>query len=311
VVVTEITAPDAGTSGTLVICEGSTVTSSQLFSSLNGTPDTGGTWIPALAGAGTYTYTVTVAGCTDATSSVTVTEQIQPNAGTSSTLTVCQGTTPTNAELFAALNGTPDAGGTWSNVGLVYTYTVAATAPCATPATSTVTVTEQAQPNAGTNGTLDICAGTTVTSAGLFAALNGTPDAGGSWSPAPAGAGTYTYTVTATAPCVTDSIAQIVLTVNPCDIVIPTGFTPNGDGTNEIWDLVGLDDEYPKNKVYVYNRWGSLVYESKQGDYSSKPWGGTFEGKELPVSSFYYMIFTDPDNDGQIIKGTISILKNE
>ena len=73
---------------------------------------------------------------------------VQPNAGTNGTLTVgvvCVGTTPTNADLFAALLGTPASGGTWSNVGLVYTYTVTGVAPCVN-ATATVTVTEQAQP---------------------------------------------------------------------------------------------------------------------------------------------------------------------
>jgi hypothetical protein len=43
------------------------------------------------------------------------------------------------------------------------TYTVAATAPCTVNATATVTVTQQALPNAGTNGTLTVCAGTTQT----------------------------------------------------------------------------------------------------------------------------------------------------
>ncbi|MEO2052713.1 MAG: hypothetical protein ABGX00_13195, partial [Allomuricauda sp.] len=51
----------------------------------------------------------------------------------------------------------------------------------------TVTVTDQ--PDAGTDGALTICEGTIVTEAQLFAQLGGTPDAGGSWSPAPAGAG--------------------------------------------------------------------------------------------------------------------------
>ncbi|MEM9144383.1 MAG: hypothetical protein AAGA86_15440, partial [Bacteroidota bacterium] len=58
-----ITAPDscsvpdcneAGTDGHLTICEGETVTEAQLFDALNGDPDTGGVWTPALAGAGTY-----------------------------------------------------------------------------------------------------------------------------------------------------------------------------------------------------------------------------------------------------------------
>ena len=309
VVVTEITAPDAGTDGTLTICQGSTVTAAELFASLGGTPDAGGTWSPALVGVGTYTYTATVAGCSDVTASVTVTEQVQPNAGTSGTLTVCEGTVPTNADLFAALSGTPDAGGTWSNVGLAYTYTVAATAPCTSDATATVTVTEQVQPNAGSNGMLDICQGTTVTAVDLFSSLIGTPDAGGTWTPALPGAGTYTYTVTATAPCSSDATALVELIISPCDIIIPTGFTPNGDNANDEWEILGLDEQYIENQVFVYNRWGNLLYASKKGSYSTSKWDGTFENKPLPVGSYYYLIYTDPSNEGNILKGIVSIIK--
>src|SRR5204862_200149 len=156
---------------------------------LGGTPDAGGSWSPALAGAGTYTYTVSAtAPCiTGATATITVSEQVQPNAGTNGTLTICAGNSVTAAQLFAKLGGTPDASGSWSPAlagAGTYTYTVSATAPCITGATATITVSEQVQPNAGTNGTLTICAGSTVTAAQLFAKLGGTPDAGGSWSPA-------------------------------------------------------------------------------------------------------------------------------
>jgi large repetitive protein len=113
------------------------------------------------------------------------------------------------------LGGTPDAGGSWTPAlagAGTYTYTVTATAPCTINATAQVVVTEQAAPDAGTNGALTICEASTATAAQLFAQLGGTPDAGGSWTPALAGAGTYTYTVTATAPCTIDATAQIVVT---------------------------------------------------------------------------------------------------
>mgnify|MGYP000058708929 CR=1 FL=1 len=83
------------------------------------------------------------------------------------------------ALLFAVLNGIPDVGGVWTNVGLTYTYTVSPIAPCATPATATIIVTEQLQADAGIDGSLIVCAGTLPTDAELFAALTGTPDLGG------------------------------------------------------------------------------------------------------------------------------------
>ncbi|MBU2945212.1 hypothetical protein, partial [Zobellia uliginosa] len=87
--------PNAGTDGSLVICVGETVTESQLFNELGGTPDLGGTWSPVMAGAGTYTYTVaaTVPCTGNDTSEVVVSEQPLPNAGSDGALTVCAGTT--------------------------------------------------------------------------------------------------------------------------------------------------------------------------------------------------------------------------
>ena len=257
VTVTEQPAPNAGTNGTLTVCAGTTPTNAQLFAALGGTPTAGGTWSNVGL---VYTYTVAATPpCTvAATATVTVTEQPAPNAGTNGTLTVCAGTTPTNAQLFAALGGTPTAGGTWSNVGLVYTYTVAATPPCTVAATATVTVTEQPAPNAGTNGTLTVCAGTTPTNAQLFAALGGTPTAGGTWSNVGL---VYTYTVAATPPCTVAATATVTVTEQPapnagtngtltvCAGTTPTnaqlfaalGGTPTAGGT---WSNVGL--------VYTY-----------------------------------------------------------
>ena len=217
VVVTAQPAPNAGTSGILTICAGSTVTAAQLFAQLGGNPNAGGVWSPALAGAGTYTYTVAaVAPCTgSATAQVVVTAQPAPNAGSNGTLTICAGSTVTAAQLFAQLGGTPSAGGVWSPTPAgagTYTYTVAAVAPCTGSATAQVVVTAQPTPNAGSNGAISICTGTNLTAADLFAALGGTPNPGGVWSPSLAGAGTYTYTVTAVAPCTGAATAQVVVT---------------------------------------------------------------------------------------------------
>jgi hypothetical protein len=97
--------------GSLQICAGETVTESELFSSLGGSPDMGGSWSPTLAGADTYTYTVSGApDCPDATAQVTVTEQTAPNAGTNGTLQICAGETVTESELFSSLGGSPGYG---------------------------------------------------------------------------------------------------------------------------------------------------------------------------------------------------------
>ncbi|WP_191858866.1 gliding motility-associated C-terminal domain-containing protein, partial [Hanstruepera ponticola] len=127
-------------------------------------------------------------------------------------------------------------GGTWSpalasGTGLfdpnvdapgTYTYTVTGTAPCP-DASATVTVAVVPEPNAGTSGSIDICNNDATQD--LFDVLGGSPDTGGTWSPALASGtglfdpnvdapGTYTYTVTGTAPC-PDASATVTVAVVP------------------------------------------------------------------------------------------------
>ncbi|HRO40157.1 MAG TPA: hypothetical protein PLZ25_09590, partial [Flavobacteriales bacterium] len=119
--------------------------------------------------AGTYTYTVAgVAPCANQSSAVVVDINALPNAGQNGASTLCVSSPA--ASLFSALQGTPDAGGTWSGPSAVtgglfdpatmqpgnYTYTVAGTAPC--PAASAVVdVAVVAAPDAGTPGAITLC----------------------------------------------------------------------------------------------------------------------------------------------------------
>ncbi|MGV3638251.1 MAG: gliding motility-associated C-terminal domain-containing protein, partial [Flavobacteriales bacterium] len=240
VTVTENAAPDAGSNGTLTVCETGSAVS--LSASLGGTPDAGGAWTgpsavlggnydPATMTPGVYTYTVTgVAPCTNTSATVTVAETGSPDAGTDGAITVCA--SGVAIDLFTELGGTPDAGGTWSGPSAVvggqydatsmtpgvYTYTLNATAPCVADQ-STVTVTENAAPDAGTNGTLTVCE--TGGAVNLVLSLGGSPDAGGAWTgpsavvggnydPATMTPGVYTYTVTGAAPCTNTSATVTV-----------------------------------------------------------------------------------------------------
>jgi gliding motility-associated-like protein len=84
-------------------------------------------------------------------------------------------------------------------------------------------------------------------------------------------------------------------------IVIPNTFTPNADGINDIWAISGLDS-YPQSTTQVFNRYGSLVFQS-QG--YPKAWDGTKNGALLPFGTYYYKI--DLKN-GTIFSGWVLIL---
>ena len=94
-----------------------------------------------------------------------------------------------------------------------------------------------------------------------------------------------------------------------CNLVVPSAFTPDGDGDNDVWDIVGLDSKFPLNQVKIFNRWGENIYTSIEGDYASSPWNGTLNGEELPVGSYYYIIEKAADGSIEPINGTITILR--
>ena len=70
------------------------------------------------------------------------------------------------------------------------------------------------------------------------------------------------------------------------DFKVPNTFTPNGDGINDKWLIENLAI-YPTHRIEVFNRYGQVVFESK--DYTAA-WDGTYKGKELPAGTYYYVI---------------------
>jgi gliding motility-associated-like protein len=116
--------------------------------------------------------------------------------------------------------------------------------------------------------------------------------------------GTSTYWVTETTSGCQGSPTAVDITFLACEITVPTAFTPDGDLTNDYWNIQDIDTYYPENQVFIYNRWGALLYQSEKGSYLSKPWNGKYKDEALPVGSYYYIIETGSDN----LKGIVSII---
>ena len=75
-------------------------------------------------------------------------------------------------------------------------------------------------------------------------------------------------------------------------ITVPSGFSPNGDGVNDLFVIQGLE-KFPGTHIQVYNTWGDLVYKSS--DYKND-WGGTTTVAnvggiaKLPVGTYFIHI---------------------
>jgi gliding motility-associated-like protein len=119
-----------------------------------------------------------------------------------------------------------------------------------------------------------------------------------------------TYYVVQTVNGCSSNAAAFSTAIVPCNLVVPSAFTPDGDGDNDVWEIVGLDAKFPLNQVKIFNRWGELIYTSIAGNYASEPWNGSFKGEPLPVGSYYYIIEKATDGSIEPINGTLSILRD-
>ena len=88
----------------------------------------------------------------------------------------------------------------------------------------------------------------------------------------------------------------VVRDLNSCedDLVLevfainyPHFFTPNGDGFNDTWNIPTLASDLSA-KIYIFDRYGKLI---KQISPSGEGWNGTFNGKELPSSDYWFTVF--------------------
>lgn len=114
---------------------------------------------------------------------------------------------------------------------------------------------------------------------------------------------TYRLQVSSISSGCTASDEVIVTAV--AGLFIPSAFTPNGDGKNDQWTIPGLA-LYPGSRVAVFNRAGQLLYQSS--DYTRNPWDGRFRGQLQPTGVYIYLVELK-DTSGQILKGTLSLIR--
>lgn len=119
------------------------------------------------------------------------------------------------------------------------------------------------------------------------------------------------------APLLSTSYTVIVKDVNGCtasdtvritvlpEIIFNNGLTPNGDGRNDVWMIDNIQ-KFPKCLVEVYNRWGELLFTSVGYNI---PWDGKYNGGDLPVGTYYYVIKLNDPLFPDAFTGPITIIR--
>jgi gliding motility-associated-like protein len=89
-------------------------------------------------------------------------------------------------------------------------------------------------------------------------------------------------------------------------IYVPTAFSPNGDGQNDVFRPIPVGITQIRY-LEVFNRWGQRVYQTTQ---YMQGWDGFFNGKPAPVGAYVWMV-SGEDYTGKTIveKGTVTLIR--
>lgn len=100
------------------------------------------------------------------------------------------------------------------------------------------------------------------------------------------------------------SAVQTVLQYNPRKVLVPSAFTPDGDGINDLFRPLNLQD-YPGGKFWVYNRWGQIVFYSEGPSLLDYSWNGTFQGNPQESGTYTWRVYI-PGCGNNIASGSYS-----
>jgi gliding motility-associated-like protein len=104
---------------------------------------------------------------------------------------------------------------------------------------------------------------------------------------------------------IADTLTLVVSLCEGLNPILPTVFTPNSDGENDIFVINSLEKVYPDLRVTIFNRWGNMVFESIGYD---EPWNGTRKGEELPAGVYFYKLEL-MDGENSVLNGSISLIR--
>jgi gliding motility-associated-like protein len=102
-------------------------------------------------------------------------------------------------------------------------------------------------------------------------------------------------------PCVaTDTVRVVVSNL----YIVPTQFTPNGDGLNDVFTIL-MRPDVQLVEFEIYNRWGNKVFAE-----TTRGWDGTYEGKEQPLGTYIYRgVLRLADGSEIAVSGDITLIR--
>ena len=105
--------------------------------------------------------------------------------------------------------------------------------------------------------------------------------------------------------------AKFSIDVENCPPFVPEGFSPNEDGANDDFNIVGLRDIFEDFEILIYNRYGTLIFK---GNNRLPNWNGTAnqginnKGNPMPIGTYFYILHLN-DPNYKTMKGWVYLNK--
>lgn len=118
---------------------------------------------------------------------------------------------------------------------------------------------------------------------------------------------TTTYVVTGTGVNGCKDRDSVKITVDyRSPVSVPSAFSPNGDGKNDVFRLVGVTFQ-TLMEFRIFNRWGQEVFSTNN---INDGWNGTFNGKDADMGIYTYIIRVGyPDGTAETLKGDVNLIR--
>jgi gliding motility-associated-like protein len=116
--------------------------------------------------------------------------------------------------------------------------------------------------------------------------------------------GSYSVTVTDSCGTATDGV---LVTEGACGVWFPSGFTPNNDGKNDVFKVLG-NSAFDNFQLSVYNSWGQEIFSTKD---PSQGWDGSFKGQKQSTGVFAWICTFKKSNSPVTtnLKGIVTIIR--
>ena len=119
--------------------------------------------------------------------------------------------------------------------------------------------------------------------------------------------GNYNITATDNFGCQrTFTVNVVEQKCSDCELYIPSAFTPNGDGLNDMFKATSYCN-FSNFDLQIFNRWGEKIFESSN---SNTGWDGTYLGSKMLSGVYVYFVsYSTASHTSKTAKGTVALIR--